>query len=90
MHNCTNLTRAKLLWYSKWSVGEPIYFYLERFGEWQKQGSGMFVQSSCYQSAAAHLFSSALTDVHVSIFWRSYSDTSQDFTREIEEEKLEF
>ena len=31
-----------------------------------------------------------LTDVHVRIFWLSYSDTSWEFTREIEEEKLEF
>ena len=30
------------------------------------------------------------TDVHVSIFWHSYYDTSWDFTREMEEEKLEF
>ena len=30
------------------------------------------------------------TDVHVRIFWRSYYDTSWEFTREIEEEKLEF
>ena len=30
------------------------------------------------------------TDVHVRIFTRPYSDTSWEFTREIEEEKLEF
>ena len=30
------------------------------------------------------------TDVHVRIFWLSYSDNSLEFTREIEEEKLEF
>ena len=30
------------------------------------------------------------TDVHVRIFWHTYYDTSQDFAREIEEEKLEF
>ena len=31
-----------------------------------------------------------LTDVHLRIFWRSYSDTSWEFTSEIEEHKLEF
>ena len=31
-----------------------------------------------------------ITDVHVQIFWRSYSDIRWEFTREIEEEKFEF
>ena len=30
------------------------------------------------------------TDVHVRIFWCYYYDTNKDFTREIEEEKLEY
>ena len=37
-----------------------------------------------------NMWSIEFTDVHVRIFWCSYSDTSYDFTREIEEEKMEF
>ena len=31
-----------------------------------------------------------ITNVHVQIFWRSYSDISWEFTRKIDEEKFEF
>ena len=32
----------------------------------------------------------SFTDVHGKIFWRPYSETSWEYTREIEEEKTEF
>ena len=32
----------------------------------------------------------SFTDVHGKIFWRSYSETSWEYTREIEKEKTEF
>ena len=49
-----------------------------------KEGEGAALKQVIYLEDLDH------TDIHVRIFWHSYSDTSWEFTREIEEEKFEF
>ena len=46
--------------------------------------------SSWFDSYPLNNWVSYITDVHLRTFWRSHSDTSWEFTREIKKEKLEF